>query len=154
MENPKDFSNLSQREIVNIKSHDHDLTVYLFSVENPRGFFISAHGMRSLSDGEGSEYLLFLVEDLFEALALDLTASGRSGGDGMVFLEQSCYDVLFAEKFLEIQTEFNNLSLGLIGHSWGAYGCLSSLQDNQKLKWVISFSTFNDPLTYMVETAK
>lgn len=150
----KDFSNLTERKIVNIKNGDHELTSYLYMVKDPKGIFISAHGMGSLADGEGSSYLSFLVENHFNVLALDLTASGRSEGDSMISLEQSRFDVLSAEDYIEAQEELNRLPLGLIGHSWGAYGCLSSLQENRKPSWVISFSAFNDPLTFMVESAK
>ena len=56
----KIFSNLSQREVVNIKS----------SWQERRGIFISAHGMGSQAEGGGSTIDIFLVENQFNALGL------------------------------------------------------------------------------------
>lgn len=152
--NYEDIPLLHSRKIVTFLSGENHLRGYLMEVKSPRGIVLCVHGYNSLSDNGNALFHEFFLKEGFDVFALDLTACGRSEGIEIPGLHQSALDVVAAEHYLSSRSDLKTLPLFLFGHSWGAYGCLASLNLNAKPVGVFAFSGFTDPYELMVGTAK
>ncbi len=148
-----DFPNLSSRTDIDIPSNGHHLKGHLYEQLSPKGLFITAHGLTSLSDGPDAQYQNYLYELGYNVLSLDLTGSGESEGDGYGSMQQSKYDVQSAIEYVRSSSTLSSLDLYLCGHSWGAYGVVSSLEKVKDIKGVIAFAGYNLPNELMKESA-
>lgn len=152
--NYDDIPSLHHREIVTFRSGKNRLTGYLMKVKSPKGVVLCVHGYNSLSDNGNALFHEFFLKEGFDVFAIDLTSCGRSEGLGIAGLHQSALDVVSAENYLASRRDTKRLPLFLFGHSWGAYGCLASLNFNLKPVGVFAFSGFTNPYELMVGTAE
>ena len=144
-----DIASLEKREDISFVSGENTLTGHLYRTDTPKGLVLAAHGMSSQSDGEDAEYQAWFLEEGYDVLAIDLTASGASEGKESKGLWQSAYDVASAYQYIQTQDDLAVLPLTLVGHSWGGYGVLTSLSLGVQAEYVVSFAAFDMPRTLM-----
>lgn len=154
-----DYPALSKRlEIAFPSSNGNRLKGYFYSVSDPKGTFLLAHGLNDYSDGPISGISDFLIRQNYDVFAIDLSASGNSEGEGISSLAQGAYDVKSALDFLFAQDEFYAplSSLYLLGYSWGAYSVCSALNFSypSPISGVISFSGFDTMEGEMLAVAR
>lgn len=150
----KDYSLLAERETITFQSNGNNLKGYLYTVSSPKGLVISAHGIQSLSDDYNAEYQQWFVSQGYDLLAVDLTSSGHSEGNGIDGLHRSAYDVKAAYDAIKDRETYSNLPLILTGHAWGAYGAAASMSLGVPADYLISFSGFSDPKEMMFAYSK
>lgn len=148
-----EYPNLRNRTEIKISS-TYPLTAYLSLPDETKGLVLTVHGIGSSSD----DYNACLADAFFRrgyaVMALDLSCSGRSGGDSLPGLHQSAKDVAAAVGYIGNDPYLSTLPLFLIGHSWGAYGVSAALN----YPWVnpygvCAMSGFSDPESMMVASA-
>ena len=136
--------NLSYKKIY-IPVNKYRVSSYLYSDKSIKSFkalIVVSHGI-----GFGHNYLLPLVKELckdgYLVLAFDQLASGTSEGlrvKGMVEGPLALYHVV---NYVKSNDELKNYPLYLMGHSWGAYSCLASLNVLDNVDKVVAFAGFN-----------
>lgn len=149
----RDFPLIQRREVLSFPSGKNHLTGYLYKTLSPKGIIIFVHGYNSLADGYMSQFVTTFTESDYDVFAIDLTCCGRSEGlylDGMF---QSALDVVAAEEYIKSRVEYRFLPVFLLGHSWGAYGCLASLNLSSLPLGVFAFSAFSNPMDLMLGNA-
>jgi len=148
-----DFPSLSFREVVSFPSCGNTLKGYLYRTAQTwhKGLVLYVHGLTGQADdiyAIGQDRFLSAGYDVF---AIDLTASGRSGGNGIPGLHQSALDVKAATEYLSTRGDLNGMPLFFFGHSWGAYGVAASLNfASVRPHAVAAVSGFDNPLAEMM----
>lgn len=148
----RDFPNLAKREIVTFPSGKNKLTGYIYRSELPKGVVIVVHGYNALADNCMAQFSSLFLASGYDVFAIDLTACGRSEGHHLDGMYQAALDVVEAENYLLSRKEFSHLPFFLFGHSWGAYGCLASLNVSSLPLAVFSFAGFSTPIDIMLGT--
>lgn len=152
----EDYPSLSNRRDFSFVSLGNSLKAHLYEVSDPKGTLIFVHGLSSLGDGESSSMQDYFLSKGYDIITFDLTGHGESQGEGIGGLYQASYDVaalidaIFEENTFYIPTSY----VGIIGHSMGAYGAVSSLSlTSHSINAVTAFSAFAIPEEEMVEMA-
>ncbi len=139
----KDYPLMADREEIDFKCGKTNLKGYLYTVDNPVGVVIAAHGVTSYADGNHAQYHNYFLEHNWDVFSFDMTGCGRSSGRGMKTLHESRYCVRNAVKTMQNMDLTKDLPICLFGHSWGAYGVVSATNDVSGVKAVASFSGYN-----------
>lgn len=148
-----DFSSLTNRTEYTVISDGNRLKAYSYQANsNNGGLVFIAHGMGSMSDGKESGFADYFLSANFDVFQLDLTASGNSEGTDH-YLDQSVDDVLAGLKLIHETAGLKEKKLFLLGYSWGAYGCLASLDQDQSPLAVASLAGFISPDKEMIQYA-
>ncbi len=154
----KDYPSLSNRTEVDFASGDHKLKGYFYQAKDAKGTFVFAHGIHGYADDETAMIQNSILGEGYSVFSIDLTASGRSEGDGIKSLAQGAYDVQAALNYLFTQNEFYVplTSLYLAGYSWGAYSVSASLNFDypSAISGVLCFSGFDNPEGEMIALAR
>ena len=154
----KDYPALNNRTEVTFASGDHSLTGYFYQAKEAKGTFVFAHGIHGYADDETAMIQNSILEAGYSLFAIDLTASGRSEGEGIKSLAQGAYDVKAALNYLFAQNQFYTplSNLYLAGYSWGAYSVSASLNFGypSKVSGVLCFSGFDNPEGEMIALAR
>ncbi len=154
----KDYPALSNRTEITFASGDHSLTGYFYQAKEAKGTFVFAHGIHGYADDETAMIQNSILESGYSVFAIDLTASGRSEGEGIKSLAQGAYDVEAALNYLFSQNQFYAplSNLYLAGYSWGAYSVSASLNFDypSKISGVLCFSGFDNPEGAMMAMAR
>ncbi len=154
----KDYPSLNNRIVVTFPSGGNNLTGYFYQANEAKGTFVFAHGIYGYADDETAMIQNAILEAGYSVFAIDLTASGRSEGEGISSLAQGAYDVQSALNFLFTETEFYAplSNLYLAGYSWGAYSVSASLNFDypSKIGGVLCFSGFDNPEGEMIVMAR
>lgn len=146
-----DFPELKHRQEIIFKSGKNRLYGYLYQPKvSPKGIVLCVHGLNSLSDNHNAIFQAHFLNRGYVVFAIDLTASGRSGGLQIDGLHQSALDIAEAEKYLKSRTDLNRLPIALFGHSWGGYGVAASLALDNTPVAVVALSGFKCPIDEMV----
>ena len=146
----KDFPAMQDREIVSFYSSPNWLKGYLYRSSLSKGLILFAHGIKGQADDLYAIGENYFITHGYDLLAIDLAASGRSGGTGINGLEQSALDIAAAIEFVKSRDDLKNLPLYLLGHSWGAYGVCASQNKGIKADKIVAISGFNTPLEEML----
>ena len=154
----KDYSALNNRTVVTFPSGDNALTGYFYQAKEAKGTFVFAHGIHGYADDETAMIQNAILNEGYSVFAIDLTASGRSEGEGIPSLAQGAYDVQSALNYLFSENDFYAplSNLYLAGYSWGAYSVSSSLNFEypSKINGVLCFSGFDNPEGAMIAMAR
>ncbi len=145
----KDYLLMQDREEIDFKCGKTNLKGYLYTVDNPVGVVIAAHGVTTYADGNHAQYHNFFLEHNWDVFSFDMTGCGRSSGKGMKTLHESRYCVSNAIKTVQNMDLTKDLPICLFGHSWGAYGVVSATEKHPDVKAVASFSGYNSAAEIM-----
>ena len=153
-----DCPDLSSRLEVDFPSGENSLKGYFYQAKEAKGTFLFAHGIHGYADDYCAPIQSYLLEEGYSVFAIDLTASGRSQGEGIYSLAQGAYDVKAALEYLFAQSDFYAplSNLYLAGYSWGAYSVAASLNFSYQssVKGVLCFSGFDNPKEEMLSLAR
>lgn len=133
-----------KREILSIKSGDHQLAGYLYGQENTKGLIIISPGHRNASDIKLPETTWF-VDKGWMVLCFDYTGCYASEGRSMIGFVQAPLDLNAVLTYVESDHRFDKLPVMLFGHSLGAYASAAVLQYKHHIKAVVAASGFDDP---------
>lgn len=123
--------------------------VYSPSAE-PRGLIVFRHGIHS----QHQDYLALitaLVDRGWKVFAYDAIGCGESDGDTIIGFAQAPRDVHAAVEYARESGMAGDLSVLLVGHSWGAYGVASSLVFGDDVAGCIAMSGFDTPQGIIME---
>ena len=108
--------------------------------------------------GFGHNYHLTLINEIAKAgyiiVAYDFTASGISEGRRIKAMTQGLLDNEHALEYVTTNEELNKHPLYLMGHSWGGYVALASLNLNYKIDKVVSFCGFDSEIGMFTTASK
>ena len=149
-----DYSLLSSREEPTFKHGKYNLQGYLYECSNPKGLIISCHGVSSFADSDHAEYQNYFLNQGWDIFSFDMPGCGRSEGDKMYGLYESRFAVESAIRYVKTNDKIKNLPLCLIGHSWGAYGAVTSSEIDEKIHAIAAISGYNAPNEMMVGAAR
>ena len=152
--NQSDFSSLQEREVVHFNSGKNKLTGYLYKNKLERGFVLYVHGLKGMADDQYAMGIDAFLKRGYFVFAIDLTASGNSGGMKINGLQQSALDVASAVNYISTRNDLKNLPLFGFGHSWGAYGVAASLNFHSSFLAICVVSGFVSPIEEMIALPK
>lgn len=152
---PKEFKSLSYEKI-HFNSGRYQLTGFIYKnikVKKFKAVVLVNHGI-----GFGHFYLLPLIEQIandgFIVISYDFTASGLSEGRRIKSMSQALLDNKAFFTYLSSREDLNKYPLYLLGHSWGGYASLASLNLNTKIDKVVSFAGFSSELDLFTSSVK
>lgn len=146
----KDLPALAKRKEFHFYSGQNRLKGYLYPAKKPKALIICCHGLAGMADDNFSLCIDYFVRHGYAAIALDLTASGESGGLGITGLQQGPMDINALEKGIHANPELKKLPLVLFGHSWGGYSVVASTYFDQSPVAVCELSGFSTPIDVMM----
>ncbi len=120
-----------------------------FVNEGPyKGLVVFYHGI-SAGHTSYSQEIAYLAKQGYLVLAYDYTACMESEGKGMDNLGQPAVDQRYFYAWLDKQEDIASLPRYSVGHSWGGYCSLMSLQPAYKVKKAVSISGFFGVASYV-----
>lgn len=150
-----EFPNLDYKKF-SFKSGKNILRGYIYKDKKVKDFkavILLTHGI-----GFGHNYHLTLINEIAKAgyivVAYDFTASGISEGKRIKAMTQGLIDNEHALEFVTTNEELNKYPLYLMGHSWGGYAALASLNLNYKIDKVVSFCGFDSEIGMFTTASK
>ena len=135
------------------KGDDIELHAYLHKGDEDHGLVIFAHGIESSSNGDLLPVQSYFADQGYSVMAVDLTASGASEGEGINGLHIGAYDVAAAVDAIK-DSKIGNGKIFGIGHSWGAYSVAAATGLRDSFDGVVTFAAFDRPDETMVQYAK
>ena len=147
------FKTHANIEAISFYSDDVLLKGNYFSIENPKGIVLVAHGIHA----GGDDYLNvigYFLDNGYNVFSFNYKGTYESEGDSTVGLCESLVDVDHAIKHIQQNEKYNKLPLFLFGHSWGGYAVTSALEINNNIKACASVSGMNSGYTMIVEKAQ
>ncbi len=154
----KNFDNLNALPISFKSDKQQTLNGFLYSsakVDAYKGLIVFSHGM-------GAGHLAYTTEINYFAqkgyivLAYDNTGTCASEGEKIKGFAQGIIDLKYALDFVKTRDDLKDLSLLLVGHSWGAYSVsnVSALNPSVEIKGIVAFSPFNSMNKLIRDIAK
>lgn len=122
-------------------------------VEGKELLFIS-HGI-----GGGHTYMRPFIKrychEGFIVIGYDNYASLASEGKRIVSMSQSIADLESAIRFITSKEEFKDMKINLVGHSWGGFAVLNSLNFKDiKIERIVSYAGFDSETCYYSHFSK
>lgn len=149
----RDFPALRQYETLSFQGYKNELKGYLYHPQGncSKGLILYVHGIGGSAFDWYAIGINEWVKRGYTVFAIELSASGSSGGYGIDGLHQSALDVASAVKFVQMHRVLGRFPLFLFGHSWGGYGVSASLALLQKKPCAVAeLSGFATPLLEML----
>ncbi len=154
----KNFDNLNALPISFKSDKQQTLNGFLYSsakVDAYKGLIVFSHGM-------GAGHLAYTTEINYFAqkgyivLAYDNTGTCASEGEKIKGFAQGIIDLKYALDFVKTRDDLKDLSVLLVGHSWGAYSVsnVSALNPSVEIKGIVAFSPFNSMNKLIRDIAK
>ena len=133
-------------------SGENTLRGYIVRPESPKALIVFAHGMNASSNGY-EPLVKFFAEKGYAVFIFDGTASGRSGGDRVIGLQQPRLDLRAAVRCVAESGAFTGIPVVLMGHSAGAYGAATEALETGAAA-AVCVSGFDTPIGTMHKWAK
>ena len=154
----KNFDNLNALPVSFKSDKQQTLNGFLYSsakVDAYKGLIVFSHGM-------GAGHLAYTTEINYFAqkgyivLAYDNTGTCASEGEKIKGFAQGIIDLKYALDFVKTRDDLKDLSVLLVGHSWGAYSVsnVSALNPSVEIKGIVAFSPFNSMNKLIRDIAK
>lgn len=154
----KNFDNLNALPVSFKSDKQQTLNGFLYSsakVDAYKGLIVFSHGM-------GAGHLAYTTEINYFAqkgyivLAYDNTGTCASEGGKIKGFAQGIIDLKYALDFVKTRDDLKDLSVLLVGHSWGAYSVsnVSALNPSVEIKGIVAFSPFNSMNKLIRDIAK
>ena len=154
----KNFDNLNALPVSFKSDKQQTLNGFLYSsakVDAYKGLIVFSHGM-------GAGHLAYTTEINYFAqkgyivLAYDNTGTCASEGEKIKGFAQGIIDLKYALAFVKTRDDLKDLSVLLVGHSWGAYSVsnVSALNPSVEIKGIVAFSPFNSMNKLIRDIAK
>jgi pimeloyl-ACP methyl ester carboxylesterase len=134
--------NKYSREEVFFYSGANKLQGFIYGNINNKGLVVISEGLGATADSYFPLIMNF-VDQGWRVFAFNNTGVSGSEGDGTQGLCQSVIDLDAALTFVEKENRFANLSVMLVGHSWGGYAVCAVLSYPHRVSAVVSFAGFN-----------
>lgn len=154
----KNFDNLNALPISFKSDKQQTLNGFLYSsakVDTYKGLLVFSHGMGAGHLAYTTE-INYLAQKGYIVLAYDNTGTCTSEGKKIKGFAQGIIDLKYALEFVKSREDLKDLSLLLVGHSWGAYSVsnVSALKPSVEIKGIVAFSPFNSMNKLIRDVAK
>jgi predicted alpha/beta hydrolase len=131
------------REEIFFSSGKNRLQGFVYGGSNENGLIVISGGLGATAD-DYLPMIMFFVDNGWRVFAFNNTGVAGSEGKSTRGLTQSVIDLDAALTFIENSTEFNGLSIMLVGHSWGGYAVCAVLNYDHRINAVASFAGYNN----------
>ena len=154
----KNFDNLNALPISFKSDKQQTLNGFLYSsakVDAYKGLIVFSHGMGAGHLAYTTE-INYLAQKGYIVLAYDNTGTCTSEGKKIKGFAQGIIDLKYALDFVKTRDDLKDLSVLLVGHSWGAYSVsnVSALNPSVEIKGIVAFSPFNSMNKLIRDIAK
>ena len=154
----KNFDNLNALPISFKSDKQQTLNGFLYSsakVDAYKGLIVFSHGMGAGHLAYTTE-INYLAQKGYIVLAYDNTGTCTSEGKKIKGFAQGIIDLKYALDFVKTRDDLKDLSVLLVGHSWGAYSVsnVSALNQSVEIKGIVAFSPFNSMNKLIRDIAK
>ena len=154
----KNFDNLNALPISFKSDKQQTLNGFLYSsakVDTYKGLIVFSHGMGAGHLAYTTE-INYLAQKGYIVLAYDNTGTCTSEGKKIKGFAQGIIDLKYALDFVKTRDDLKDLSVLLVGHSWGAYSVsnVSALNPSVEIKGIVAFSPFNSMNKLIRDIAK
>lgn len=154
----KNFDNLNALPICFKSDKQQTLNGFLYSsakVDAYKGLIVFSHGMGAGHLAYTTE-INYLAQKGYIVLAYDNTGTCTSEGKKIKGFAQGIIDLKYALDFVKTRDDLKDLSVLLVGHSWGAYSVsnVSALNPSVEIKGIVAFSPFNSMNKLIRDIAK
>ena len=154
----KNFDNLNALPISFKSDKQQTLNGFLYSsakVDAYKGLIVFSHGMGAGHLAYTTE-INYLAQKGYIVLAYDNTGTCTSEGKKIKGFAQGIIDLKYALDFVKTRDDLRDLSVLLVGHSWGAYSVsnVSALNPSVEIKGIVAFSPFNSMNKLIRDIAK
>lgn len=139
-----DVENEYPRKTISFKSGENTLTAYLYGETNSKGLIIVAPGHTDTNDIKLYE-IRYFVDAGYSCICFDYTGCYTSEGNAFGGYSQAVYDLDALLTYVEADSELNQKTVYLFGHSLGGYAVASVLNKEHNIKAVVSASGFDTP---------
>ncbi|HUM24141.1 MAG TPA: alpha/beta hydrolase [Saccharofermentans sp.] len=136
-----DIASQYPREEIQVESGDHNISAYLYGVENSKGLIVVAPGHSDSNDIKLYEVRYF-VDAGYQVLGFDYSGYYTSDGDFGGYT-QAVYDLDAILSYCDDNERFNEMPIYLFGHSLGGYAVTAVLNFDHRVDAVVSASGFN-----------
>lgn len=138
-----DFEGLQQQGFRFPSSNGHMLQGYFYFYENyiPDRLIIFEHGIGSGHRGYMKE-IERLARHGYRVFAYDHTGCMESGGKDIGCVAQSLKDLNDAINNLQQTPEYQNLSISVVGHSWGGFSTMNICALHPEVKHQVALAGF------------
>ena len=131
------------REEIFFLSGKNRLQGFIYGGSNENGLIVISGGLGATAD-DYLPMIMFFVDNGWRVFAINNTGVAGSKGNSTRGLTQSVIDLDAALTFIKNSTEFSNLPVMLVGHSWGGYAVCAVLNYNHRVNAVASFAGYNN----------
>lgn len=140
----EDFPDLELNKCEVVSNKGHKLAAYKYQRKDiiPKAVLVVVHGLC----GSHRNYLDvcdYFAKQGFAIFTYDATGNGESEGKKVGGFAQGLADLDYVLAFVKNQTEYKNLPILLMGHSWGGYCVASILKFHPDVKAVVHISGFD-----------
>ena len=133
-----DFDSLNAMPIEFKSNNNQTLRGNLYYYNKSDKLCVFCHGMEATHHSYMHE-IEFIAKSGFMVFSYDNTGVGMSDGDSMVGFSQSLVDLDYALRYIK-NSEFKDLDLSLVGHSWGGFAVSNILNYHDEIKAIVSIS--------------
>ena len=114
---------------------------YMYSAgTDQKGIIVFAHGYGAGGHNSYMPSINYFAQNGYYVFAYDATGNDESGGKGIGGVPQGVIDLNYAISFVEESGNFQDLPIGLFGHSWGGYSVSNVLTYHPEVEAVIECS--------------
>ncbi len=118
-----DFASLRVEECTFPSNNSQTLAGYQYDkIGQPvRGVVVLSHGLGCGGQNAMMPFADYFTSEGYLVFSYDVTGNGKSEGDSVEGLPQGVADLDYALRYVSTVSQYQNLPLFLLGHSWGAY---------------------------------
>lgn len=138
------------REVRSFYSGKVRLQGYYYRAKKPRGLTVVCHGIHAGAD-DYLPIIEYMVGAGYSVFSFDYKGTYDSDGDSTVGMCESLVDLDYALDYIESNSEFENLPITLIGHSWGGYAVAAVLSLHKRIAACATIAAPNNGYTLILE---
>ena len=139
-----------ERELRSFNSDGVRLQGYYYRAQSPKGLTVVCHGIHAGAD-DYLPIIEYMVKSGYSVFSFDYKGTYDSDGDSTVGMCESLVDLDHALDYIESESEFDNLPITLIGHSWGGYAAASVLSLHKRIVSCATIAAPNNGYTLILE---
>lgn len=142
-----DYDGLTVENVSFQTEQGHTLAGYKYimgDVISPKGVVVLAHGFGGGGHCGYMPVIAYLADHGYAVFSYDATANDASEGEFVGGFPQGVIDLDYAIRYVKNDSDYDGLSVFLLGHSWGAYSVGNVLSFHPDVRGAVLFAGFNE----------
>lgn len=142
-----DYEGLTMEKVSFQTKQGHTLAGYKYIMENensPKGVVVLAHGFGGGGHCGYMPVIAYLADHGYAVFSYDATANDASEGEYVGGFPQGVIDLDYAIRYVKNDSDYANMPIFLVGHSWGAYSVGNVLSFHTDISGAVLFAGFNE----------